>query len=141
MLEKVITQEQEEPVYYCPICYSLRIKYEDAIGSDCCMDCGCTDIESCSIDEWENKYEKRFGHKYLVEKKDVRNSPIFKLSLDKLKSKVLNHPSWRKIIHLLYPKFPSCYGKEDSIILLFDKLVKDNRVDDIKYLLIKNSKH
>ena len=35
--------------------------------SDYCDECGSTDIEQCSIEEWEKKYIKMYGHPYLEE--------------------------------------------------------------------------
>ena len=83
-----------EPVNYCTKCYSLGIKYEESIGMDCCSQCGCTDFKTASFFEWEKLYMKRYGHKYVEKKNDVRMSPIFQLSVDKLKVKVSNDPEW-----------------------------------------------
>ena len=38
-VEKVGQNYDDEPVVYCSRCYSLKIKYEEAIDSDCCMEC------------------------------------------------------------------------------------------------------
>ena len=129
-----------DPVLYCSRCYSLKIKYEEAIDSDCCMDCGCSDISESSIEEWEKLYEKRYGEKYVKRNYNPRNTLIFKMSLEELKTALFNNSEWRTIIESLYPKFPRCYSRTDSIILLFDKLCKDSRIDDLKFLLLKYSK-
>lgn len=56
----------EEPVLYCKNCLSIRIRNIEKIeNSDYCDDCGSTDIAECSIEEWENLYKSRYGHKYL----------------------------------------------------------------------------
>ena len=135
------TNYDEEPVIYCSKCYSLKIKYEEAIDAECCMDCGCSDTSVSSIEEWEKLYEKRYGHKYVVKNTDPKKSYIFKLPINKLKDKVYNSPLWYVIIHSLYPKFPGGLDKADSIILLFDKLIKDNRLDDLRLVLLKHIKH
>lgn len=124
------------PVEYCSNCYSLKIKYEEVTDSEFCMDCGCSDILSTSIDKWEQMYEKKYGQKFVQKGEDVKNSPIFKVPISKLKMKVYEHPQWRGIIRDLYRKFPEGLGKADSIILLFDKLSKDNRLDDLRLLLL-----
>jgi len=129
-----------EPVFYCTRCYSLKVKYEEAIDAECCGECGCSDIASCSIEEWETKFQKRYGNKYTVKSEDPRTSPIFKMTLEKLKTKVYEMPIWKNIIHALYPKFPEGLSKADSLLLLFDKLIKDNRLDDLKMLLYKISR-
>lgn len=126
-----------EPVTYCSRCYSLKIKYEETIDSDCCMDCGCSDVKESPIEVWEALYEKRYGHKYITKNTDPTKSFVFKLPLEKLKIKVYESPAWEKIIKTLYPKFPGGLGKADSIILLFDKLIKDRRLDDLKLLLFR----
>lgn len=123
------------PVCYCTRCYSLKIKYEEITDSDYCVECGCSDIAEASFEEWEKKYQARYGKKLTEKSNDPRTSPIFKLSLDKLKTRVYEHPLWKKIIKTLYPGFPGGLGKTDSLLLLFDRLVKDNKVDDLKLLL------
>ena len=54
------------PVLYCKHCLSLKIRdipiMED---SEYCDECSSSDIEECSIEEWETLYVKRYGHKYL----------------------------------------------------------------------------
>ena len=129
----------QEPVFYCTRCYSMKIQYEEAIDSDCCMDCGCSDIAETSIENWERMYERRYGSKYVNRNEDVRCSFIFKLTLQELKTRLFNHPKFDEIIHNLYPRFPKGYGKADSILLLFDKLDKDRRMDDLRLQLLKYS--
>lgn len=129
-----------EPVEYCARCYSLKIKYEEIIDSACCMECGCSDTLTSSIGEWEELYNKRYGHKYIQKAYDPRKSPIFKLSIDKLKTKLYENPDWEKIVQSLYPNFPKGLGKADTIIFLFDKLIRDNRLDDLKLSLVNNIK-
>lgn len=55
-----------EPVLYCKHCLSLKIlsvpKMED---SDYCDECGNTDIGQISIEEWENLYAQKYGHKFI----------------------------------------------------------------------------
>jgi len=125
-----------EPVSYCTKCYSLRIKYEEVLDTDCCMDCGCLDIAETSVDNWERMYERRYGHKYIVKSDNIRDSFVFKLTTDELKTRLYNHPQWREIVFSLYPRFPKGFGRADSIILLFDKLIKDRRMDDLRMKLV-----
>ena len=125
-----------EPVEYCSRCYSLKIKYEEAIDADCCADCGCSDILTTTIDHWEELYKNRYGTKFVEKGTDPRKSPIFKLSIKKLKEKVYYHSSYKDIIYKLYPHFPRKLSKAESVILLFDKLIRDNRLDDLRLLLI-----
>ena len=56
----------EEPVFYCRNCLSLKIRNIPSIDhSEFCDDCGSTDIEQCTIEEWEKMYIEKYGHKYL----------------------------------------------------------------------------
>jgi len=126
-----------EPVVYCARCYSLKIRYEEAIDADCCMECGCSDILTSSIEEWEKLYESRYGSKYTERSNDPKTSPIFKFSIKKLKEMVFESDSWEYIIKRLYPRFQKGLKKSDSIILLFDRLIHDNRLDDLRYLLVE----
>lgn len=126
----------EEPVEYCSRCYSLKIKYEEAIDSDCCMDCGCSDILTTTIHHWEDLYKNRYGHKFTERGTDPKNSPIFKLPIRKLKEKVFYREDYKDIIFKLYPRFPKKLSKAESVILLFDKLMRDNRLDDLRLILM-----
>lgn len=129
-----------EPVVYCTKCYSLKIKHEDIIDVDCCMDCGCSDVATTTIGEWEKLYEGRYGNKFVKKESNPEKHPIFLLPLKELKEKVFTSPDWKKIIYTLYPYFPKRMDKADAIIYFFDKLTKDNRFDDLRLLLINYSK-
>jgi hypothetical protein len=138
MAQKINLEEYDlEPVRYCAKCCSLKIKYEESVDLEYCDECGCSDILEAPIEEWEKKYERKYGHPFIREKKNVRNSPIYKMSSSQLMDKVSNSTDWKEIIKFMYPKFPRGFGKADSIVLFFDKLVKDNRLDDLKGLLYK----
>lgn len=125
-----------EPVKYCPRCFSLKVRYEEAIGSDCCMDCGCSDIAEASIEEWERMYRNRYGAAYVTQEKDIRDTPIFKCTIMELKTKVYNCPKYRDIIHRMYPSFPGGLSRIDSVLLFFDKLSKDNRINELRIILL-----
>lgn len=64
-IELIHQKYNAEPVFYCKKCLSLKIMGLE--GMDYCDDCGSTDVEECSIEEWENKYTSKFGHTYLEE--------------------------------------------------------------------------
>lgn len=54
------------PVLYCKNCLSLKIRDIPIIEDSCyCDDCGSTNIEECSIEEWDTLYKNRYGHSYL----------------------------------------------------------------------------
>ena len=56
----------KEPVYYCKSCLSLKIRNIVSMeDSDYCDECGSTNIETCSIEEWEDKYKEKTGHRFL----------------------------------------------------------------------------
>lgn len=48
-----------EPVYYCAHCLSLKIK--TVAGFDFCDECGGTDIKACHINEWNKMYKDKHG--------------------------------------------------------------------------------
>lgn len=55
-----------EPVFYCTRCLSLKIMSVPHMeNSDFCDDCNGTDIAQASIEEWEQLYQQKYGHKYL----------------------------------------------------------------------------
>lgn len=136
------TQEvEEEPITYCRKCYSIKVKYEDSIGMDCCGDCGCTDFSTTNFDEWENLYRNRYGHKYMEDVGEVRKNPIFQMDGEKLKALLYRNQAWREICVSMYSTFPNWLSKTDSIILLFAKLCQENRLDDLRRELIKREKN
>lgn len=63
----------KEPVYYCPHCLSLRIKSIDEY-IDYCDICGCTDIETTTIDKWQEMYKQRFNKYYSDYGRDKESS-------------------------------------------------------------------
>lgn len=126
-----------EPILFCARCLSLKVKHEETIDADYCGDCGCSNINEAPFSEWEKLYEKKYGHKYCEKGTNPINNPVFKLSISKLMERLYNLSQWKDVIHFLYPRFPGGFGKADSIVLLFDKLVKDNRLNDLKMIMMK----
>ena len=56
----------EEPVFYCEQCLSLRIKsVPGMIGMDYCDECNSTNIGRTNIKVWEKLYEAKHGYKFL----------------------------------------------------------------------------
>lgn len=134
-----IKEYDEEPVMYCAKCYSLNIVHEDVIDSDCCGRCGCTDFKTSSIEEWERLYKERYGHKFVENSHDLRKSPVFMLSMDRLKTMVYKDECWKELCKMLYPAFPDGLSRADSVVLLFAKLIQDNRLDDLRIELINQN--
>lgn len=124
-----------EPVVYCPRCYSLRIRHDDSVDVDWCMDCGGTETATASIDDWERLYEERYGHRFVTRHSGPKDSKYFKMSLNKLKICLYDSDMMKRIIDRLYPNFPKGLDKAETVIMLFDKLYKDNRIDDLRYML------
>ena len=56
----------EEPVFYCKNCLSLKIKTVQVDSNlDYCDECGSTDIAQTSIEEWRDFYKNRYGTDFL----------------------------------------------------------------------------
>lgn len=69
VLQEKQADYNSEPVYYCPRCLSLKIMGVPGIeGLDYCDDCGCTQPEQSSIEEWQKKYREKYGFDYLNNK-------------------------------------------------------------------------
>ena len=57
----------EDPVYYCKRCLSLKVKEMPFVPSqDYCEDCGAVDIGTTTIEEWKEMYKKKYGHDFIV---------------------------------------------------------------------------
>lgn len=64
--ENTLNDYNAEPVLYCKHCLSLKVRnIPDSEDSDYCDECGSTNIENCSIEEWEVLYKNKYGHKYI----------------------------------------------------------------------------
>ena len=62
-------QYNNEPVFYCKNCLSLKIKTVMVDSDlDFCDECGATDIDKTHIKDWENKFKERYGFNYLTKK-------------------------------------------------------------------------
>lgn len=51
------------PVVYCKRCLSLFIKEDEFVG-DYCVNCGCTDVGSTHIEDWEILYLRKYKKKF-----------------------------------------------------------------------------
>lgn len=63
-----VEKYNEEPVYYCKTCLSLKIKNFDELGVDFvdyCDECGCTDVGTTDIYTWEKMYKNKYGKNYI----------------------------------------------------------------------------
>lgn len=132
-----IAELDPEPVKYCVKCLSLKVSYEEISDTEYCGDCGCVDIAECPFDEWERKYEARYGHKLVEKGTDPRKHPIYQMSLSELKKKIYNSPNWREALGCIYHKIPMGYSKLDCILLVFDRIIRENKVDEFKIALTK----
>jgi len=55
-----------EPVFYCKKCLSLKIRDVEHIeNSEYCDECGSTEICTTNINDWDSIYVARYGHHYL----------------------------------------------------------------------------
>lgn len=133
-------EEEEDAWMFCARCYSIRFKYEDSIGMECCKDCGCTDFRQSTFEEWNSLYKNRYGHPYLEDKGVIRRSPVFLLSIEQLKTRLFKSSYCMDMCKALYPGFPDGLSKEDSVLLLFSKLEKDNRVDALRMEMYDRNK-
>lgn len=65
------TKEQynDEPVFYCKDCLSLKVKtVAEGLDLDFCDECGSTNIATAHIEEWKALYRERYGFDYLTNK-------------------------------------------------------------------------
>ena len=56
----------EEPVFYCEHCLSLRVlSINQSDDSLFCDDCGSSSIDTANIIDWENMYKNKYNKSYL----------------------------------------------------------------------------
>lgn len=137
--QEKLKEYDEEPVVFCAKCYSLKIKHDEDIDLDCCEECGSTDFKTADIYTWEKLFKGRYKHKYIDIKHNIKKSPIFMLSIDKLKSMLYKDDFLTELCKTMYSNFPGGLSRADTVILLFDKLIKDNRLDELRIELINQN--
>lgn len=64
-LDNKHNQYNDDPVYYCTNCLSLKIKTIRNLDLDHCDECGSTVINKAHIEEWRALYKQRYGFDYL----------------------------------------------------------------------------
>ena len=65
-MDNQLDNYNEEPVYYCIHCLSLKIRSYEVC--DYCEECGSTDIAETTIDKWQELYKKKYGTNYINKK-------------------------------------------------------------------------
>ena len=61
----------DEPVYYCRRCLSLRIGQVPMVtDKSYCEDCGTIDIATTSFEQWDEMYVERYGHHFMETRKE-----------------------------------------------------------------------
>lgn len=54
------------PVHYCKGCLSLKVMGVAGLEDTCyCDECGDTNIEQASIEEWQELYKSKYGFYYI----------------------------------------------------------------------------
>ena len=62
----------EEPVYYCKSCLSLKIKQvtvDNQNFTNYCDKCGSTNVVVCDIEEWEKLYNNKYNKEIVKQNK------------------------------------------------------------------------
>lgn len=68
-MEEESINYNDEPVYYCSNCLSLKIKtVKYGMDLDYCDECGATDITQTHIHRWVRLYKGRYGFDYITRK-------------------------------------------------------------------------
>lgn len=57
-----------EPVFYCKRCLSLKVITDQEM--EYCDECGSTEIRETSIEHWEHMYFLRYGKHYIEPKEN-----------------------------------------------------------------------
>lgn len=61
----------EDSVCYCKRCLSLAIRKIPDVDGWYCSECGNTELEESSIEEWESLYRSKHGREFLDRTKRV----------------------------------------------------------------------
>jgi hypothetical protein len=63
---KLKPEYDDEPIFYCKDCLSLRVRDAGSLNLLYCEDCSNTDIGETTIDKWVQMYEDKYGFNYLT---------------------------------------------------------------------------
>jgi len=139
---KDVSSYDFEPVSYCSKCYSLRVGYIEGIdNSDYCLNCGSTDIAKAPIGEWEKLYKDRYGRKFIERIRDPEKVRIQHLSWQDLKEEFYTGKYYKDIIREMYPRFPKYKSKEDEVIAFLNRIIEDNKIDELRDWIYIKSKN
>lgn len=69
MANKYDKLDKEDRVLYCKDCLSIKIKGGRGIP-DYCDECSSTDIDDCSIEEWQRMFIEKYGYDFYEGKDD-----------------------------------------------------------------------
>lgn len=64
-IDRYNNKYNEEPVFYCKHCLSLKIRDAGLPELLYCDECGSTEVLSTNIKQWENLYKEKHGFRYL----------------------------------------------------------------------------
>lgn len=58
----------DEPVFYCERCLSLRIRFVSGLSnSEYCDNCGSTVIKQANIEDWRQQFKDKYRYDHLEE--------------------------------------------------------------------------
>lgn len=128
----------DEPVIYCPKCYSLNIIEDSVIGISYCKECGCTDFKETTIEEWESMYRERYGHKLVTKSEDLTKSPIYNMSRHRLMNMLFEMEDSDIIIFKMFPLAPKEMSRKERIMWAFAKIDTQDTIHAIALIIIKH---
>lgn len=66
------TSYDDDPVFYCKRCLSLKIRQMPFMkNQDYCDECGSAEVDKADIETWKKLYEEKYGHPY-IQKKELK---------------------------------------------------------------------
>ena len=64
-IDRYNNKYNEDPVFYCKHCLSLKIRDAGLPELLYCDECGSTEVLSANIKQWEEIYKEKHGFRYL----------------------------------------------------------------------------
>jgi hypothetical protein len=126
-----------DPVYFCENCYSLYIKHDDFLDADYCAKCGCSNIVCTDIKDWEKLYENRYKRKLVTRAGDPNVIKVYGMTWKEIKQFICDSPKWESIVCRMYPHLRNRYGRADTLMMFFDLVTRQNRINELKDVLVK----
>lgn len=82
-------------------------------------------------------WEERYGERYIKRYRNPKKAYVYNLPMGDLKQLIYLSPFRREIIKSMYHDFPEYVTDIESVLLLYDNVCKDGRLNELRDNIVK----